>query len=179
LEGQPGIVPQAIVKDSRTGQPLSEEDVEENWVTIVHEFSELEGLAAANPDNVDAIVIDGSRLHDTNQSWLQGQYQQGRVIAGVNTALRDLGRFVGDDFVANDLAWTEGWQQEPFYSILAFKPTGTSDEQARARAEGRLLGGASRSTDNIRNHGDVDVFLSLIRRDIRELRELEEAKSSN
>jgi hypothetical protein len=159
--------------------PLSEDDAEANGVTSVYEFSELESLVAANPDAVDAIVVHGSRLNDINQSWLQGQYQQSRVIAGVNITIRDIGRFVGDDFVANDLTWTDGWQQEPFYSILAFKPTGTPDEQARARAEGRLLGAASRSTDNIRNHGDLDVFLSLIRRDIWELRELEEAQSSN
>ncbi len=161
------------------GLPISVADLKPNGVTVVYDFSELEDLVAAGPSPVDAVIIHNARLNDVDQLWIRNLYRQSVVIAGVNVTIRDLGRLVDDDYVANDSTWTDGWQKDPFFSILAFTATGTSEEQQRASAEGRLLGVAARSTDNIRNPSDVDFFLSLIRRNIWELRELKTPAATN
>jgi hypothetical protein len=153
-------------------------DLNLNGVTVVYEFNELQNRVAADANAIDAVIIHITRLKDVDQVWIKNLYQQGVVIAGVNITIRELGRFIGDDYVANDSTWTDGWQKEPFFSILAFKPTGTSEEQQRALTEGRLLGQAMRSTDNIRNSNEVDVFLSLIRRDIWELQGVETSSTT-
>ncbi len=153
--------------------PMSVTDLNSNGVTVVYEFADLQNHVSTSPDAIDAVIIHGARLKDVDQTWIQNLYRQSIVIAGVNVTIRELGRFVDDDFVANDSTWASGWQKEPFFSVLAFKATGTSEEQQIALSEGRLLGQAMRSTDNIHDPSEVDILLSLIRRDIWELRELE------
>jgi len=158
--------------------PMTATDLRLNGVAVVYEFAELENLVSNGSNKVDAVIIHTTRLADVDQLWIRKLYRQGVVIAGVNISIRELGDFLDDDYVAGDPTWTDGWQKEPFFSILALKVTGTTEEQQRALSEGRLLGVAVRSTDNIRSASDAEVFLSLIRRDIWELRETETPPST-
>ena len=129
-------------------------------VVIVHDFAELQDLRE-NHLEVGAIVINGSRVDDLDTKWIQDVYAQETVVAGLNITITDLAEIVGDKAVAQDSAWTDGWQQEPFFSMLSYKLTGTAEEQERANNEGVFLGMASRNTDNIVD-GDFGLFFHLI-----------------
>jgi len=154
-----------------SGLPVSLDELKRNGVTPVYAFNQLKNLGGADPNIADAIILHESRVGEVDRAWIQDIYQLEMVIAGVNITMHELAELVGDQRVLQDPAWAEGWQKEPFFSILYFKPAGRAEERQKAQAEGLYLGFGGGSTDNIRQPGDVDTFLSLIRRDIAELRQ--------
>ena len=154
-------------KDSADlGLQISESELATNGVAIVRDSTALTGLLESDPNAADAVIVHGSRLSEVDRSWLRVLYRRGVVIAGINMTMKELAEFLGEELITGDEAWNDGWQKEPFYSILAFKAPSSPDEQAKAQAEGKVVGTVASSTDNIRSQDELSAFLSLIRRDI-------------
>jgi hypothetical protein len=151
--------------------PMSPADLALNGVQLVQTAEQLELLLATPPAKVEAVILHKSRVNEIDREWLRTQYDRGVVIAGVNVTMNELGVLVGDESFASDSEWENGWQREPFFSMVAHTLTGTPEDQARAKAEGVFLGSRTGSTDNMPDSSGAEVFLSLIRRDIHEIRD--------
>ena len=93
------------------------------------------------------------------------------VSAGVDITVHELAALVGDQILLNDSTWTDGWQKSPFFSIIAFKPTGTAEEQLAVQKDGLFLDSMAQHTDNIRSPDEIDLFLTRIRWDIATMKE--------
>jgi hypothetical protein len=145
---------------------ISVEDLELQGMTIYYEFDELKRAADSFSHPADAIVVHVSRLSEVDQEWLRAKFRSSVIVAGVNITIRELADYVGDTTLQGDEAWTDGWQGGRFFSVIGYKPTGTSEEQQLATQQGLQLAHMAHSTDNIQSPDDVGFFLSIIRRNI-------------
>lgn len=142
-----------------------------NDIMIVQDFAELKNLNNTLPA-VGAIIVHGSRLDELDTEWMQNVYAQGTTIAGINVTIKKLAEIVGDEMVASDPVWTDDWYQEPYFSVLAFKPIGTEAEQELARKEGTNQAFVSHTTENVIDN-DFGLFFEIIDQDVTVLGEIE------
>lgn len=147
-----------------TDLPVSMQELQQKGITIVYDARQLKQLVETN--NVDAIIIHRSRASDVADLGLPVLYQQGIVIAGIDIKIHELAALVGDELLLNEPAWSDGWQQSPFFSIVAFKPHGTVEEQRMLQQDGFISGKAARHSDNMLSIEGVDHFLNYVRGDI-------------
>lgn len=117
--------------------------VETHDITIANSFDELKSIKEARPIG-GAIIIHQSRFDEVDKAWLRVAYNQQTVIAGINITMSELAEAVGGP----SSGWSEGWQQETFFSLLTTKGSSYSS-----------------TTENIYDN-DFDLFISLIERDI-------------
>lgn len=143
---------------------LESSELKRHNVLIVQDFAELKNFENTLPA-VGAIIIHASRLDELEMEWMQNIYAQGTTIAGLNVTIRNLAGIVGDKMVTNDPVWTDDWYQEPYFSVLSYKPNGTEAEQELAKKEGRIHATISHTTDNVID-GDFGLFFQIIDADI-------------
>lgn len=153
-----------VSKTAERERALTDKSISSN-IQAIHNFHELKQNFSNDPSTIGAIIIHKSQIEAVERAWIQDIYSRGMVVAGVDITIRDLAILVNDETVINDKVWTDGWQREPFYSILSFAPTGTESEQKLADEEGKLLGIALRNTDNVIDE-DFEQFFYLIDRDV-------------
>lgn len=144
---------------------LASSELTSRNITIVQNFTELRSLENTMSD-VGAIIIHESRLEELDKEWMQTVYLQGTVVAGLNVTIKELASVVDERMVLEDPVWTDGWQQEPYFSILSYKPNGDKQEQALAEEEGKLHATIMRTTDNI-SDDNFGMFFYTIDRDMR------------
>lgn len=147
---------------------LASTDLAANGITIVYTGDELQQQFAVA--DYDAIILHKNHLQEVDTAWLQKLYgQHGVVIAGINLTVLELGQLLSDGEITGTADWTDGWQREPFFSIVAMRAA--TETEPYSGNPVRQMGMAT--TDNIRAPSDVEVFLSLIRRDIQDIRAYE------
>lgn len=145
---------------------LELEEVSRRNIIPVQSFLELKALE--DTQQVGAIIIHKTRLDDLDEEWIQDVYSHGTVVAGLNVTIKELALVVDDQMVLRDPVWADGWQREPYFSVLSYKPNGDEQEQALAKEEGKIHATISHTTDNISDN-DFGIFFYIIDRDMRML----------
>jgi hypothetical protein len=142
--------------------PLSLKELQDQEITIVYQVDQVKQLVKEN--GLDALIIHQSRAAELADIDLHKLYVQGVVIAGIDMTMYELATLVGDTHTLADPAWTNTmWQKPPFFSITAFKQTGTVEEQLMAQQDGVILGYTAKHTDNIVSAQSMNLFFIHLR----------------
>lgn len=147
--------------------PVPVEEFSAQGVALVYNFDDSKSLFETPATAPQAIILHKSRIGEVDQAWLQPRYPTGLVIAGVNISVHELAALVGDENLAHDPNYWEGGI-EPFFSIVYMKssiglPCGSPEAERRAQAGEAITCGWGATTHKIRQPGDGDYFLALIR----------------
>ncbi len=93
--------------------------INSNWarygITVVNDFQILKDLVSSK--SIDTIMFHKSTSAQIDRVWLTQQYHIGKVIVGINMSMGELMPFVTG--AAADKDWTDGWQREPFFSLIS------------------------------------------------------------
>lgn len=85
-----------------------------NGIKVVKDFAILTKLASSK--DIDTIIIHKLTLPQVNRQWLSEQRRSEKIIVGINITMRQLSQAI--EGTPPDRAWSDGWQQEPFFSMI-------------------------------------------------------------
>lgn len=158
--------------------PISSEELVAKGLTLTYSVDELWSMFEAGETSPQAIILHNSRADEIDQSRIQNLYAQGVIVAGVNLTKYNLATLVGDNhefFQKPD--WMQGIETTELFqgfSIIAMdSPSGllcSSPEMEERSQSGETIScGYMASSDRLRVPSDVDLFLSIIRKDIADI----------
>ena len=119
------LVPNELEVD--TDIPDSESALGKLGVKVVHNFRDLQIAfeesrlpGVAQKSKIGAIILHQQSLPEVDSTWLQGAFEQGLVLAGVNIKTSELAHLLGDDSLGKR-GWADDQYKIPFYSYLGRK----------------------------------------------------------